>query len=195
MWSMAPSYANADLAYRQANDLLRSSCTVLEFHLPPSRANEAGESVVFIPAARPRPRADSVLACAQCAEELEDVEPGQREGHQCTHQSREVDGRQQGDRINDDGIVRRRQPNAFIIRQDLQDVKERFEACSKALSTLCSVADEEEAENLGQHLLVWAEYIADLRARAGEVLSVLEAPVLSESGSQVIQSTSAATYT
>ena len=142
---MAPSYANADLAYRQASELLRTACTVLEFHLPSSQVNEAGESFVYIPSARPRPRADSVVACDRCAEELENAEAGQREGHQCTHQPREVDVRQQGDRITDDGVVRKRQPSPLIIRQDLTDVKEKFETCSKALSTLCSVADQDEA--------------------------------------------------
>ena len=185
---MAPSYANADLAYRQASELLRTACTVLEFHLPSSQVNEAGESFVFIPSARPRPRADSVVACEQCAEELENAEAGQREGHQCTHQPREVDVRQHGDRITDDGVVRKRQPSPLIIRQDLTDVKEKFETCTKALSTLCSVTDHEEAESLSQHILLWAEYIADLRARAGEVLTILEAPVTAELGGQASSS-------
>ena len=119
MWSMAPSYANADLAYRQTVDLLRAACTVLEFHLPPASTNEPGESSVCIPSSRPvtRARVDSVLTCAQCAEELQDVDPGERAGHQCTHE-RPEDVEQpevRRDRIVDDGIVRRRQPSTYII--------------------------------------------------------------------------------
>ena len=53
---MAPSYASADAAYRQASDQLRATCTVLEFHLPPTNTTESGESVILIPSARPRPR-------------------------------------------------------------------------------------------------------------------------------------------
>ena len=119
MWSMAPSYANADLTYRQTVDLLRAACTVLEFHLPPASTNEPGESSVCIPSSRPVTRAsvDSVLTCAQCAEELQDVDPGKRAGHQCTHE-RPEDVEQpevRRDRIVDDGIVRRRQPSTYII--------------------------------------------------------------------------------
>ena len=171
---MAPSYASADAAYRQASDQLRATCTVLEFHLPPINTDEAGQSVILIPSARPRIRADSVLSCAQCAEELRDAEPGTREAHQCTHHQQLDES--QGDRITDDGVVRRKQPSAFIIKQDLTDVKERFDVFTKTLSVLSGVAESEEAEGLGRHLLVWAEYIADLRARAGEVIMILEAP-------------------
>ena len=163
---MAPNYTSADAAYRQASDQLRATCTVLEFHLPPTNTNESGESVILIPSARPRARADSVLSCSLCAEELRDAEPGTREAHQCTHQQQSDES--QGDRINDDGVVRRRQPSAFIIKQDLSDVKERFDVFTKTLSNLSGVAEAGEAEGLGRHLLVWAEYIADLRARAGE---------------------------
>ena len=37
------------------------------------------------------------------------------------------------------------------------------------------MSEDDDAESLGRHLLVWAEYVADLRARAGESLAIIEA--------------------
>ena len=78
--------------------------------------------------------------------------------------------------IGDTG--RKKQPNAGVIHQDLADVKEKNEVFVKALSTLIVVCDsQEEKDSFEQHLIIWAEYVTDVRSRAAEVLHILEAPV------------------
>ena len=70
------------------------------------------------------------------------------------------------------------------------EVKEKFDAFTKALSTLVSVCDDEsEGYAFEQHLLTWAEYVADLRARAADVLQLLEAPVALVHDEPIIQAT------
>ena len=94
---------------------------------------------------------------------------------------------------------RRRQPNAGVIRQDLSDVRERFDVFSKALSTLASVCEDmDERRRLEDHLLVWAEYVADVKARAFEALQLLEAPVRTRAPATISQGSNtvtSATYT
>ena len=193
---MAPSYATADLAYYQAVNALGASVTELELHLPPpSDAVEADVSL-SIPPSRPRERTDSVAACQQCAEELEALEAGSRENHQCTHGQQDEELRSRAQQI---AAPRRRQPNAGVIRQDIADVRERFDIFSKALSTLASVCDDaEERRGLEEHLLVWAEYVADVKARAFETLQMLETPVRTQAPATVSQGINTAmsvTYT
>ena len=119
-------------------------------------------------------------SCARCAAELEELEPGNREGHRCTHQQDGADTDTEAEQRDGATIEAssRRQPNAGVIRQYLMEVREKFELITKALSTLASVCVyPEEAHAFEQHLLVFAEYIADLRARAEDVLQVLDAAV------------------
>ena len=195
---MAPSYANADLSYRQAVSALTFACKQLECHLPSDDATQADISLT-IPSYRPQRRGLSVSACPQCAIELEQLEAGAREGYQCTHQvdTDEVGAQGAGVRRPDDvgDTVRRRQPNAGVIRQDLVDIKEKYDGFVKAISTLIAVCEnQEEKESFEQHLIVWAEYVADVRSRAAEVLQILEAPV-DRIPAQHIQQTIASTGT
>jgi len=46
------------------------------------------------------------------------------------------------------------------------------------LATVCET--QEEVDSFERHLLVWAEYIADVRARAQDTLQLLEAPMPAE---------------
>ena len=111
---MAPSYAQADLAYRNAANALSATCTGLEYYLPDDTTQ--AHAVVRIPPTRPR--AVSVT-CAQCVEELEALNAGSRDGHQCTHQRDDETGDetiQPRDGVQSDA-PRRRQPNAGVIRQ------------------------------------------------------------------------------
>ena len=50
------------------------ACVSLDYHIQPSPDAED------VP-----PRADSVAVCEQCAQELRSFQPGDREGHACTH--------------------------------------------------------------------------------------------------------------
>ena len=77
---MAPvTLAAANLLYDKTLSRLKQACVSLDYHIPPSPDAED------VPPDRPRPRADSVAVCEQCAEELRNLEPGDREGHACTH--------------------------------------------------------------------------------------------------------------
>ena len=81
---MAPSYANADLTYRQAVSALTFACKQLECHLPSDDITQADNSL-NIPPHRPQQRGESVSVCPECVVELDQLEPGARDGHQCTH--------------------------------------------------------------------------------------------------------------
>ena len=176
---MAPSYASADLSYRQAVAALSFACKQLECHLPSDEHTQADISLT-IPPYKPVQRGSSVSVCPQCVAELETLEAGDRESYQCTHQIDGGDRRGSGSRRSDDAVesIRKRQPNAGVIRQDLTEIKERYDVFVKALSVLLSVSDDpQEVQSFEDHMLVWAEYIADVRSRAAEVLQILEAPV------------------
>ena len=84
---MAPSFSTADIAYQNAVYRLRAACTLLERHLTPS-TDEVPQ-----PSLRPR-RAPEVAECAQCAAELQELEPGSRENHVCTHRQDDDTGLQ-----------------------------------------------------------------------------------------------------
>ena len=81
---MAPSFSTADIAYQNAVYRLRAACTLLERHLTPS-TDEVPQ-----PSLRPR-RAPEVAECARCAAELQELEPGSRENHVCTHRQDDED--------------------------------------------------------------------------------------------------------
>ena len=170
---MAPTYASANAAYDPLVNSLRAACIGLECHLPPSEGQEA-ENNVAIPSNRPKK--PTPRECVPCQEELEQLDEEARAEHQCTHVVHD-------DSLNiglDQQLVdprRRRQPNAGVIRQDLSDVKERFDSFTKGLSSLVSLCDDRnESQSYQHHLTIWAEYIADIRARAFETLEILEAP-------------------
>ena len=63
---MAPSYANADNAYRNAVARLSTSVMFLERHLPPTDNAEVTEPEGMPPLKPSRPRLESIPACAQC---------------------------------------------------------------------------------------------------------------------------------
>ena len=84
---MAPmTLAAANLIYDKTLSRLKQSCVSLDYHIPPSPDAED------VPPDRPRPRVDSVSVCQQCVEELRNLEPGDREGHACTHKDQEEQG-------------------------------------------------------------------------------------------------------
>ena len=176
---MAPTYAAVDLAYRLAANNLSAVCTGLEYHLPTTDDLRANETLL-IPFKWPREILvdDSLVECQRCVAELADLEAGDRTGHECTHRG-QADETATLTRPTDG--VRKRQPNAGVIRQDLADVKEKFEVFTKALTNLATVCEtQEEVDSFERHLLVWAEYIADVRARAQDTLQLLEAPIPAE---------------
>ena len=77
--------ASAKLAYDKAANSLKRACNSLERYLPPSQ--DAAEEIQLAPPLAPRRRVDSVAGCALCVSELLDLEPGDRNNHQCTHQN------------------------------------------------------------------------------------------------------------
>ena len=77
---MAPTYANADLAYRNAAARLRSSCRFLDGYLTPVEPDES----IDMPPDKPI-RAVEVPSCDECTAEIEQLEAGDRAGHVCTH--------------------------------------------------------------------------------------------------------------
>ena len=81
---MAPNLARAEEAYGQAAGRLRTACVLLERHLPPIDPTEV-QAPQEPPPLRPGSRLASVPACPQFDEELRELDPGNREGHKCTH--------------------------------------------------------------------------------------------------------------
>ena len=141
---MAPLYIKANEACQSAVHRLKTACLFMERHLPP-----VDGEIVEQPGVRP-PHRTSVLTCEQCEAELSKLEPHDRQGHQCTHHV------ERGTRTRDESVgddlervqavyksVRQRQPDAGVLRQDVQKVDQRFDAFTVALSVFCSVMEDE----------------------------------------------------
>ena len=179
---MAPSYANADNAYRNAVARLSTSVMFLERHLPTTDNAEVTEPEGMPPLKPSRPRLESVPACAQCQAELEELDAGSRDSHVCTHHTDEVDNSANLTTRSDASISksrgkgqRQRQPNTGVVRQDMNNMNEKFEAFTSALATFCTVMeDEEEIRMFEEHLLVWTEYVGWMRDRAEDLIALIE---------------------
>ena len=180
---MAPSALTvADNNYRLAANKLVVACTQLDRHLPPD--DDIHVSSVQ-PPARPRRRIASVPACRQCAVQLQDANPGEREAHVCTHNP-DGEQEQQSEHGSDtnrgrDGTAtrgKRKQPNAELIKSYVATLDERFDAFTTALSILAGLLGEEETQSYNDHLIVWAEFVGDMRDRAYETIQILEAALL-----------------
>ena len=78
---MAPSVAAANTAYSQAVNRLVTIC----HDLPPFELQENDDQDTTLPSVWPRPRLESTTGCARCVEELQQLSPGDREGHICNH--------------------------------------------------------------------------------------------------------------
>ena len=184
---MAPSALTAaDNNYRLAANRLVVACTQLDRHLPP---DDDTHELTIQPPARPRRRIDSVPACRECAVQLQDANPGEREAHVCTHNPdavRNIGEQGQSDHGSDtnqgrDGTATRgkkKQPNAELIKRYVATLDERFDAFTTALSVLAGLLGEEETQSYNDHLIVWAEFVGDMRDRAYETIQILEAALL-----------------
>ena len=101
----------------------------MERNLPPP---SGGEDVDH-PEVRPRDRAASISACAQCVAEIEALEPGARDRHACTHRDenqpddtedvRSTGGSEHGHRISTQ--LRRNTPKLRVVR----DALSRLDTC------------------------------------------------------------------
>ena len=83
---MAPSVTAANTAYSQAVNRLVTICHDLDSHLPPFELQENDDQDTTLPSVWPRPRLESTTGCARCVEELQQLSPGDREGHICNHE-------------------------------------------------------------------------------------------------------------
>ena len=157
--------ASANLAYEKAITKLSRACVALEHHIPPDGETDP-------PPLRPRPRSNSVAACARCAAELEELAAGDREGHVCTH----IGG--QGD--DDAASVRSDSGTTQRKGRNKQPMVDKVDTCldvfTDAISVLCSVLeDRDEKLQYQDHLTVWVEHCECLKDRARKVIAVLEA--------------------
>ena len=67
-----------------------------------------------------------------------------------------------------------RQPNAGIVRLLLNALEEKFDAFTTALSVLSGLVPEEEIPRWEAHMIVWAEYVGDLKISALETIQILD---------------------
>ena len=118
---MAPSYIKANEACQTAVHRQKTACLFMERHLPP-----VDGEIVEQPLHR-----TSVLTCEQCEAELSELEPNDRQGHQCTHHVERGTGTWDESVVDDlervqavYKSVRQRQPDAGVLRQDVQKVDE-----------------------------------------------------------------------
>ena len=108
---------------------LKRACRDLERNLPPPSGGEDADH----PEDRPRDRAASISACAQCVAEIEALEPGARDRHACTHRdenqpedtedARSTGGSEHGHRISTQ--LRRNTPKLRVVRDTLS----RLDTC------------------------------------------------------------------
>ena len=151
----AVTAASANLAYEKAITKLSRACVALEHHIPPDGETDP-------PPLRPRPRSNSVAACARCAAELEELAAGDSEGHVCTHIGEQVDD--DAASVRSDGGTnqrkgRNKQPMVGVIKEYMGKVDTCLDVFTDAISVLCSVLEDRD-ENLQyqEHLKVWVEH-------------------------------------
>ena len=195
---MAPiTAASAKLAYDKAANQLKRACSSLERHLPPPQ--DGDDDFPEAPSLVPRVRADSVASgCALCVSELLDLEPGERQGHRCTHQDQinvqpednasatGSDSQRQRVRTN-----RSKQPVLGVVKEYLDKLESCLDRYTDAVSVVCSTfANDNERESYQDHLIAWVEHCEDLKDRAREVITVLEAAQITGGSSQQVSTIS-----
>ena len=160
---MAPSEASARSAYRLAAGRLITACDDLDGHLPPLDPVEG--DTLETPPIFPVPRN---VACAKCADELAQLETeAEQADHSCTHDRADDTGVEGAERGSAKKVtVRRRHPNAGVIRQDLLTVDDKFDSFTVALSGLASLLEQEDAAEFEDHLVLWTRYRRWLKDRA-----------------------------
>ena len=179
-YNMAPiTAAAANLAYDKAVTRLKRACANLERHIPPPESLEVDDNVV--PSLRPR--ANSIATCPLCAQELEQLEPGERRSHVCTHRARgsnqDIDnvsnaGSDATDRAASDRRPRNKQPKVGVIQEYMNSLDNSLEIYTDAVCVLCTtMTDTNEQEAYQDHLLVWSEHCEHLKDRARDVIEVL----------------------
>ena len=183
---MAPTtIQTADTNYRNACNRLTSAIVQLEQYLP-SDAVDVSIRPRELPSTRPRPRVVSVPACPDCAVELQEVDAGDRAGHVRTHiRDQRNDDDVRSTPSSDGGIQRsgvqtsasKRQPSAGIIKILLNTLEEKFDGFTTALSVYTGLLPPEEVPAWEAHMIVWAEYVGELKVNALETIAVLEAAV------------------
>ena len=140
-----------------------------------------------------------MAVCEQCAEELRNLEPGDREGHACTHRDRvEQDGEDarsnaesgaEGTRVRDTHSRRGRgqQPKVGVIREYMGTMDTCLEKYTDAVATLCSMLPtSEEKDAYNDHHVLWIEHVEYLKTRGRDVIEVLEAA--QQRGATTVQS-------
>ena len=162
--------ASAKLAYEKAIGNLKRACTSLKYKIPPSADGSPEET----PLLAPRIRADK-QACPLCAPTLEELGPEEREAHVCTHQAADLaavevdrasgtgsgDGRPRGKR------GRTTQPMAGVVREYMQNLDDRLDKFTDAVTIFCSTLSNDRDKGTYQdHLVVWIEQSEHLKDRA-----------------------------
>ena len=146
---MAPNYITADISCGQAVFRLQTACTLLERHLPPIE-DAAVEETWTVPSLRPKRRLPSVPACQQCEEELGELDAGDRATHQCNHRRGGAGQIAVDDLARTSAVkgTRGRQQNAGVIRHELENMANKFDAFTVAVATFCSLMDDDEEVSL-----------------------------------------------
>ena len=174
---MAPSQAKADEAYGQAVSRLQAACILLERHLPPVDPTEVQEPL-GIPPLRPAPRVVAEQVCQDCERELEEVPAGNRDGHQCTHGEggeARVLGQVDQPETPVVRVPRRGQHNPGVVRQDLTNLDNKFDAFAGAIATMITLQQEQaDQRDFEQHFVVWTEYYGWMKDRAEYVINMIE---------------------
>ena len=171
---MAPiTAASAKLAYDKAAIQLKRACS----SLPPPQ--DGDDDFPEAPSLVPRVRADSVASgCTLCVSELPDLEPGESQGHRCTHQGQinvqpddtasatRSDSQRQRFRTN-----MSKQPVLGVVKVYLEKLESCLDRYTDAVSVVCSTfTNENERESYQDHLIAWVEHCEDLKDRAREVI-------------------------
>ena len=173
---MAPTNEVAvNRQYHNAVHSLQVACIDLVRHLPPPDNQEEVDNALEAPPPWPRPRVDSVAACQQCADELDQLDAGDREGHVCNHNVT-ADAQPAVSSASRRTFSNwRRQPNAGVLRNDIKNVDEHFKAFTTALSNFCVLLEQDQYIEYEAHLREWADYRGYIRDRALEAIEMLEA--------------------
>ena len=166
---MAPTEYAAHNAYRLAAKRLTTACRDLDGHLPPPDL----EDLIIIPSLWPTIRVENKTECESCATELDNLDEAQRQVHSCTHRNESVSADLRPE-VQSKQPVRRRQPNAGVIRADIVTLDERFESFSVAISALASILLPPEAAHYDGHYITWSDYRRWMKDRAVDAIVLLE---------------------
>ena len=73
---------------------------------------------------------------------------------------------------------RKNSPMQISLKKYIDTLDDRFDAFTTALSLLSGLLGDEEQQSYNDHLIVWAEFVGDMRDRAYETIQILEAALL-----------------